>query len=324
MSISTSILTAGTNGHQTTSEEANRFVTNFVTPGIVGALTNTSGTSPSSGAFAVNAQGVPNKTVTVSVGDAVINATPSTQAAQNLMIRNNAAAALTIADNTSGSTRYDWVYLVVNPILANNPPTDGTGVTSIVVNRSTSVSVDTVGAPAYSEKLAVITVLNGFTSIVNTSIADLRRNASAAILPGTLTAAMYAAGSVGTTALAAGAVTSAKMGTVASQHDATYNIMDLGDMRIISGVVYYGAPGVTGWLNLNVTLPSTGFLDANYNVLVGNMHGFDVEYDNNGASIGVRGINADTKTATRFSIRYYTGVAGNGGGFSYIAIGKKP
>lgn len=180
MSIFTSILTAGTNSHPTTSEEANRFLTNFVTPGIVGAFTSTTG------AFAVTAQGTPNKTLNVASGDAVVTATPNTQASQNLNVRSNATTVITIADNTSGATRYDWIYLAIDATKANNPAVDASDVASIVVNRSTSSAVDTVGAPAYRELLAIVTVANGFASLAAGTIADNRRAAGAAVGAGTI------------------------------------------------------------------------------------------------------------------------------------------
>lgn len=181
MSLVTSILTAGTNSHQTTAEEANRFLTNFVSPGFVGAITNTSGVAPMTGSFAVNAAATPNKTVIISTGDVVVTATPTGQASQNLNIRNTGSITTTIADNVSGATRYDWIYVVVDATNSNNPNTAGDNAASIIVNRSTSSSSDTAGAPAFNRVIAVVTISNGFTTITNGNIADRRTSAGAAV-----------------------------------------------------------------------------------------------------------------------------------------------
>lgn len=196
MAITTSILTGGSNNHPTTSEEANRFVTNFTTPGIIGAITNTAGVAPMTGNFGVNAAGTPDKTVTISTGDAVITTTPAGQASQNLQVRNSANIVRTLSDNVTGATRYDWVYLSADATLANNPNTAGDNVTTVVVNRSTSNTSDTVGAPAYSQLLAIVTLVNGFTSITNGTITDKRTQAGAAVPDGSITTAKLAAASV--------------------------------------------------------------------------------------------------------------------------------
>lgn len=177
MAIYTSILTGGSSNHQTTSEEANDLATDFVAEGVVGAITNTSGVAPATGALAVNAQGTPNMTVAVSSGVAYVQATPSGQASQTLRVNNNASANVTIAANSSGSTKYDWVYLSVSAANAANPNVAGDNVTTLVASRSSSATTDDGTPPTYGYPLAVVTVANGASSITNGTIADIRNGA---------------------------------------------------------------------------------------------------------------------------------------------------
>lgn len=197
MTLITSILTGGTNNHVTTSEEANRFTTNFVTAGVVGTITSTSGLAPMTGSFAINAQSTPDKTINISGGDIVVGTTPAGQALQNLTTRNSGILVRTVSDNSSGSTQYDWVYVVNDPTIANNPSTLGDTVSSIVFHRSSSSSTDSLGTPANSQLLAIITVVSGFTSITNSTIKDMRTLAGAAVPPN----------SIGATSLSTSAIT---------------------------------------------------------------------------------------------------------------------
>src|SRR6266567_2868102 len=114
MSLFTSILTAGGNSHQETSENANAGITDFVTPGVIGAVTNTAGVAPATGAYAANAQGSPNMTVAISSGVAYVTATPSSQNSQTLRVRDTASSNVTISANASGSTKFDWIYISID------------------------------------------------------------------------------------------------------------------------------------------------------------------------------------------------------------------
>lgn len=173
--IITSIVTGGTNNHATTSEEANAVATDFVTQGVNGAITNTGGVSPATGSFAVNQSGTPAMTVDVSLGTAYITATPSGQASQTLrakMASNYTAYAITA--NTSGSTKYDWIYLKLDADKAATPGAAADDVTSLYTSRSTSNSSDDGTPPTYGVVLAVVTVANGASSIVDANISDKR------------------------------------------------------------------------------------------------------------------------------------------------------
>lgn len=173
MADKVSVLTGGSNAFQTTSEHLNNPATDFISDGVVGAVTNTSGVAPSTGALAVNAQGSPNMTVAVSAGIAYVTATPTGQASQRLRA-NIAAQNATIAANAMGGTRYDWIYVTINATNANTPNVAGDNVASITVSRSTSSVTDTGTPPAYGYNIAKVTVANGAVSITNGTIADSR------------------------------------------------------------------------------------------------------------------------------------------------------
>jgi hypothetical protein len=178
MAIYTGILTGGANNHETTSEEGNQIGTDFLSEGIVGAYTNTGGVAPATGALAVNAQGTPDTTVAVSAGVAYVTATPTGQNSQLFRVRNSASANVSIAANSSGSTKYDWIYLSVDATNAATPNVAGDNVTTLVASRSTSASTDNGTPPTYGYPIAVVTVANGFSTITNGNIRDLRANAS--------------------------------------------------------------------------------------------------------------------------------------------------
>lgn len=176
MALLTSILTGGINNHPTTSEEANAWSTDFISEGIVGTYTNTSGVAPATGAFAVNAQGTPDMTVAVSTGVCYVQGTPTSQNSQTFRIKNTASENVTIAANSSGSTKYDWVYIKLDATKLNGPSVAGDDATTLVTSRSTSQSSDDGTPPTYGYPIAVVTVSNGASSITNGNIRDLRAN----------------------------------------------------------------------------------------------------------------------------------------------------
>lgn len=177
--ITTSVVTGGTNSHATTSYEVNGVATDFIHAGVVGPLTNTAGVSPATGSFAVNAQGTPAMLVDVSAGVAYITATPSGQASQKLRAYMSATyTSYAIASNASGSTKYDWIYLKVDPTAANNPASDASDVTALYTSRSSSNTTDNGSPPTYGTPLAIVAVANGASSITNSNITDARRVAT--------------------------------------------------------------------------------------------------------------------------------------------------
>lgn len=174
MAIYTSVLTGGTNSHETTSEEVNAFATDFANEGVTGTISNTGGVAPATGSFAVNAQGTPDMTVAVSSGVAYVTGTPTSQNSQTLRVRNTASANVTISANSSGSTKYDWIYISLSATNAANPAVAGDDVATLVASRSTSSTSDDGTPPTYGYPLAVVTVANGASSITNGNIQDIR------------------------------------------------------------------------------------------------------------------------------------------------------
>lgn len=169
-----SVLTGGSNNHQTTSFELNALATDLLSSSIVGAVSNTSGVAPSTGNLAVNAQGTPNMTVRVSGGIAYIIATPTGGLSQQTRFSMDSYEDVTINSNSSGSTKYDWVYVKLDPAKLANPAVDASDVATLITSRSTSATADNGTPPTYGYCLAVVTVVNNATSIANSSIKDMR------------------------------------------------------------------------------------------------------------------------------------------------------
>jgi hypothetical protein len=182
----TSIVTGGTNSHTTTAEEANALATDFVTQGVVGAIALNTG-SGGTGSFCVNADATPDMGVTVKSGQAYVTATPSSQDSQVLRVRASSDyTTYTINANSSGSTKYDWIYLKIDVTKANNPAADASDVTALFTSRSSSNTTDNGSPPTYGLLLAVVTVANGASSITNSNISDKRFNTSIGAQNGSL------------------------------------------------------------------------------------------------------------------------------------------
>lgn len=177
MAIVTSVLTAGSNNHTTSSEEANGIYTDFISQGIIGTLSNTAGVAPATGGYSVNAQGTPDTTIAVSSGVAYVTGTPTSQNSQRFRVKNSASTNTTISANVSGSTKYDWVYIKLDATKLNTPNTAGDDAATIVTSRSSSASSDDGTPPTYGINIAVVTVANGFTTITNSNIRDTRASA---------------------------------------------------------------------------------------------------------------------------------------------------
>jgi hypothetical protein len=178
MSIVVDVLTGGINNHETTSEAVNGIATDFIAEGIVDTVSNTSGVAPATGGYAVNAQGTPAMAVDVSAGVAYVDGVPSTQGAQTFRVKNSGTEAVTISANSSGSTKYDWVYITLNATNLNAPNTAGDNVATLTTSRSSSASTDDGTPPTYGYAIAVVTVANGASSITNSMIRDVRTQAA--------------------------------------------------------------------------------------------------------------------------------------------------
>lgn len=182
-SIIGSIVTGGTNSHATVAEEANAYATDFVTQGVLGTITNTTGIAPTTGSFGVNQDtgsdmaisilGTGNTTNGQSIG--YVTVAPSSQDTQVLRARMASNyTGYVINANSSGSTKYDWIYLVANATNANTPDSAADNVFSFVTSRSTSNTADNGSPPTFGILLAIVTVANGATAITNANITDKR------------------------------------------------------------------------------------------------------------------------------------------------------
>jgi len=177
--IIASIVTGGTNNHVTVSEEANAIATDFIDQGVVDTITNTDGVAPMTGAFSVNQDATPAMSVLVGLGTAYISGIPSGQASQVIRAKMSSNyESYPISANSSGSTKYDWIYLSLDAAKAAEPGVAADDVITLVTSRSTSSSTDNGTPPTYKIPLAVVAVANGATSIVNANITDKRTQAS--------------------------------------------------------------------------------------------------------------------------------------------------
>lgn len=173
-----SILPAGTNSHTETAENVGAVATDFISNGIVGTITSTSGVAPTTGGFAVNAQGTPDMTVAVTQGIAWVTGTPTAGNSQTFRLKMTASENVTISANSTGGTRYDYIYLKLDATKLANPNLAADDVFTLVVSRSTSNTTDDGTPPTYGYLIAKVTVANGASSIANANIADTRSRAS--------------------------------------------------------------------------------------------------------------------------------------------------
>lgn len=178
MALTVGILTGGANNHTTSAEEANAVATDFVSEGIVSTVGNTSGVAPATGGFAVNASGTPDTNVQISSGSAYVTGTPSSQNSQTFRVKNSATYTLAISSNSSGSTKYDWVYIKLDATKLNAPAVGADDVATLVTSRSSSAASDDGTPPTYGYPIAVVTVANGFSTITNGNIRDVRSQVS--------------------------------------------------------------------------------------------------------------------------------------------------
>lgn len=182
MGIYVDILQGGTNSHGVTVEDFNGIATDLLADGVVGSITNTSGVAPMTGAFAVNAQATPDMTVAVTQGVAYITGTPTSGTSMRVRVKMDAAQNVSIASNSTGGTRYDWLYIKLDPDKMKDPDASASDVATLVTSRSTSSTTDNGTPPTYGYCIAVITVANGASSITNGSIADKRAECLANIV----------------------------------------------------------------------------------------------------------------------------------------------
>lgn len=191
---SISVVTGGNNNATVTASEINAIATDFIADGVVGAISLNTG-SGGTGSFAVNAQGTPNMTVRVSAGQLYVTATPSGGSSQRVRVSMDTYEDVTISANSTGGTRYDFLYAVVSASALANPGTNKDDVVTLTTSRSTSSSTDNGTPPTYGYLLAVVTVSNGASSITNSNITDKRIQTGPSALKGDVTFTQTAASS---------------------------------------------------------------------------------------------------------------------------------
>lgn len=181
--ITTSVVTGGSNSHATVSTEANAYATDFVAQGVLGSFTNTNGVAPMTGSFGVNQDASPDMGITIigtgnttnTQSTAYVTTTPSSQDKQVLRARMSSDyTSYTINANASGATKYDWIYLQASATNAANPSLAADNVITLFTSRSTLNTSDNGSPPTYGVLLAVVTVANGASSITNANISDRR------------------------------------------------------------------------------------------------------------------------------------------------------
>lgn len=178
MSIFVDILQGGVNSHGVTVDDFNAwategFLNDGITPkGIIGTGT------PLTGDYAVQAQAVPNMTLNVLPGVALVTGTPTGGVSQRLVVRSTTNQVITIASNSTGGTRHDWVYIRLDANKMRDPNVPASDVADIFVSRSTSSSVDNGTPPAFGHLIAIVAVANAASSITNANITNRRVMAS--------------------------------------------------------------------------------------------------------------------------------------------------
>jgi len=176
MSITVSLLQDGTNSHKETVDKFNEWATKlFSSDGIVpnGSIVNA---TPDTGDFALQANGTPDMNLDVLAGSALVTGTPTSGVSQRVLVVNSATIddGITIAANSTGGTRYDWIYIKLDPDKMKDPASGADDVATIFTSRSTSSTTDDGTPPTYGLNIAVVTVANGATTIANSAITDAR------------------------------------------------------------------------------------------------------------------------------------------------------
>lgn len=149
----------------------------------------------------------------------------------------DAQTTLSIASNSSGSTRVDIVCIKFDT--AASPDTDATNVVSLVVVQGTP-GAGVPSTPANHYKLAEVTVANGATSISNANITDRRTRIK-------LNTGMVASGSQTDSDITGGSSTSSATfaditgADVSVTTTSTSNILLIGTVQAYAGTAkYYG------------------------------------------------------------------------------------
>jgi hypothetical protein len=167
------LLTSG----ETTIEGISRAISGLLTTGGV----------KGSGDLLVIENGTPNKTVKISAGTIYIDfVDPVAEGARKYLgfIETGSEQNVTITDNTSGSARIDLIVAYVDTSAATQDDSDNNGALKFAAIPGTPAATPAIptdatvtgilGAGVPWRPLARVAVANGFTSIINANITDMR------------------------------------------------------------------------------------------------------------------------------------------------------
>jgi hypothetical protein len=175
MSIKVVPVTAGTNNLQTTAEESSRLLSWQFTEGVpqVGSIGIA---APHTGDFATQSNS--NATVKIKAGKMIVKATPTDGVEGLFLVTLSADTNITIAENSTGSTRYDKIYIHLDADTLANPPADGDFTEALALKTQRDAASGAALTDTNSMLLCEITVATGFptspTEITNANIWDRR------------------------------------------------------------------------------------------------------------------------------------------------------
>jgi hypothetical protein len=163
MSVFVRTLNGGTNGYNTPASDAS-WIFN---------INNRQGIFVSTD-YAVTQHTGSDLNVVVNAGNILMSATPTSESARIFGVNLTDNAVVSIPSNTSGSTKYDVVYLSLSAATLHNPPSNG----DFVDASSLLIEQHTVAGQALSATngiaLAEVAVANNATAITNSNITDKR------------------------------------------------------------------------------------------------------------------------------------------------------
>lgn len=170
MTVIASIAIGGTNSYATPPAGVQSRIDELIYPGIMNP-----------GDYAVTAQGSPNMTVAVASGSAILSATPTSESARLFRADHSQSDNVTIAANSSGSTKFDLVYLLLPAAGLHTPASSGdlTAGSTLLTSRQATSGMSLSGAGITNGiLLAEVSVANGASSIVTGNITDKRVRAA--------------------------------------------------------------------------------------------------------------------------------------------------
>jgi hypothetical protein len=163
MSLTVAELTGGSNSYPTPSKDVQFYLGELLKQGAIGSQH-----------LFVEAQNSPNMTVKVNAGSYILQATPTSEAVRFFKATLSAVSNVNISSNSSGSTKYDLVYVTLPAATLQNPPLTGdfTEAATLLTERH-NTSGEALTA-TNGIVLAEVAVADGAVSITNANITDKR------------------------------------------------------------------------------------------------------------------------------------------------------